>query len=784
MATKTKKVQVVGISADDLGVVSYDVAQDLTDEQKKQARENIGSINADWSVNDETSAAFVKNRPFYGDETVITWDGTTDTALDGVIAVGPSFYLVKVSEETPTLEDLKANGVIRSMDIPDAGENITMITDDITTVDDNGRIEVSDKHGNYILVSVLYEEWEPPTMPGTVVPKGTYFMASDSGQYTMELSCGDLKTIDYKYMPEGYPTAEYRYQTLVDNISVVTDGNVLDNPFEIKLVENLEYNVVLDDTTYTCKAYYLEGANVIGNSALAGMGDDTGEPFCLATFGDDVMLFMDADAAGEHTISVVERSEIITTIDEKFVPEISHIHNWYDIGIERGKTLVPKQTFNATSRFTVYGEEMVMEDGYFGAKIIDNGDYYWTETADGFVVVVFDGKTYTNIPYVGTGYGGYIGNPAMMGTGMGFDDRDIETGYDVFNNLPFCVWDTPMPTIIYTTEGEHTIEIFCIKSFDSIKQELLPTALRFGEQPSQTKIDYCVEKNFRSGNEAVLTISGIEYPEEQEVCFAYCGDFTDLSTYGFGVYRDGSCVFRNGLGEEIATLNGTELSLTAISGQDWEGKLYLLSKETTIVPIDPKYLPLEAQSDWAENNENSVSYVKNRTHYEVEPDSLVTLVSDPEDDTNTMVLITGLNVNNKYTVVIGENRFENIKVVYNDNKGLAPNSVEIGNFDLYPFYLNNVANLGEDGSILNNNLDETQPLYFEYNEEQYPNFDYSMLRIYNTNDVFVKQLDSKYIPTPTDDEMLNALIEADMLMAVTDTDGAILTDENGNIIMW
>lgn len=36
----------------------------------------------------------------------------------------------------------------------------------------------------------------------------------------------------------------------------------------------------------------------------------------------------------------------------------------------------------------------------------------------------------------------------------------------------------------------------------------------------------------------------------------------------------------------------------------------------------------------------------------------------------------------------------------------------------------------------------------------------------------------------SDDEMLNALIESDMLMAVKDGDGAILTDEKGQIILW
>lgn len=39
------------------------------------------------------------------------------------------------------------------------------------------------------------------------------------------------------------------------------------------------------------------------------------------------------------------------------------------------------------------------------------------------------------------------------------------------------------------------------------------------------------------------------------------------------------------------------------------------------------------------------------------------------------------------------------------------------------------------------------------------------------------------IETPTDDEILQALIDTDFLLAVTDSDGAILTDEDGNIIL-
>ena len=35
-----------------------------------------------------------------------------------------------------------------------------------------------------------------------------------------------------------------------------------------------------------------------------------------------------------------------------------------------------------------------------------------------------------------------------------------------------------------------------------------------------------------------------------------------------------------------------------------------------------------------------------------------------------------------------------------------------------------------------------------------------------------------------DDEIIDLLIETDMLSAVTDSDGFVLADENGNILLW
>lgn len=52
-------------------------------------------------------------------------------------------------------------------------------------------------------------------------------------------------------------------------------------------------------------------------------------------------------------------------------------------------------------------------------------------------------------------------------------------------------------------------------------------------------------------------------------------------------------------------------------------------------------------------------------------------------------------------------------------------------------------------------------------------------------DTEVHKIDEKYLPEQamTDDELLECLVAADILSAVTDADGAILTDENSKILI-
>lgn len=48
----------------------------------------------------------------------------------------------------------------------------------------------------------------------------------------------------------------------------------------------------------------------------------------------------------------------------------------------------------------------------------------------------------------------------------------------------------------------------------------------------------------------------------------------------------------------------------------------------------------------------------------------------------------------------------------------------------------------------------------------------------------IHQIDAKFIPTASDEEVLEMIAGVDALPSVFDADGNILTDENGNILVW
>ena len=136
------------------------------------------------------------------------------------------------------------------------------------------------------------------------------------------------KPLTFDYMPEGYPTKSVQTTTLMEEQQVAFELSEnegvymapVTNAFEI--VDGQTYTVNWDGTEYECVCSVFNSMPVLGNLSIAGMGADTGEPFM---YGYDarraVGTFLTLDTAASHTISVKTTEEIVTPIDEKYLPE-------------------------------------------------------------------------------------------------------------------------------------------------------------------------------------------------------------------------------------------------------------------------------------------------------------------------------------------------------------------------------------------------------------------------------------------------------------------------------
>jgi hypothetical protein len=65
--------------------------------------------------------------------------------------------------------------------------------------------------------------------------------------------------------------------------------------------------------------------------------------------------------------------------------------------------------------------------------------------------------------------------------------------------------------------------------------------------------------------------------------------------------------------------NYEEGNLIIVKGENNNAVLSLLRVidiPASIQTLDKKYLPLDSQADWNENNNSSISFIQNRTHWE------------------------------------------------------------------------------------------------------------------------------------------------------------------------
>lgn len=116
---------------------------------------------------------------------------------------------------------------------------------------------------------------------------------------------------------------------LFENYSISIESGPVTFPLpdDKGLIIGETYKVIWDEIEYNCKAFEFEGMSVIGNMANIGVGNDTGEPFFVAT---GIAYYDTAEGGnmgvafggqGEHVFSIYKKCEVVHKLDKKYLPE-------------------------------------------------------------------------------------------------------------------------------------------------------------------------------------------------------------------------------------------------------------------------------------------------------------------------------------------------------------------------------------------------------------------------------------------------------------------------------
>lgn len=271
--------------------------------------ESSSGVQADWNQNDEVAPDYIKNRPF--SETInfeIMIEHGGEAKVDEY-SDGAAYYLIELAENT------YFNGII--------GNTYVVELNGIRYETTLGNCYFGNYLGNLNLAwAVKYDN----TYDGTGLPFGIlfsneiYFVVPEEGIYDLKIGIlnKNIKVLDTKFLPDKYPKITYTQNVLLDNfaLEIEEDYTSIDNPFELALISDRQYNVVFDDTIYKCICSERDGALFIGN-----MGNDL-IPFCIRYDVIQNMASIVVMKAGSHSITIIEVLEETIPIDKTLVTNI------------------------------------------------------------------------------------------------------------------------------------------------------------------------------------------------------------------------------------------------------------------------------------------------------------------------------------------------------------------------------------------------------------------------------------------------------------------------------
>lgn len=352
-------------------------AQILTDEQKIQARINIGAlgeqIQADWNNNDATSASYIKNRPFYAEREVvfeninITGNLLTPYVFDSALSLedGVMYYASGVysSSITNTTGDVSFNGTYQCVDgiitifpYENSGEPVLSVSSDKI------QIGVGNKQGD---ASVMFDSLEKVVgyhtldekyIPDTIARVEDIPEISEQAQSDWSVN-DDTSPVYVKNRPF--------YETDPFEVNVVDETTLSRNDFyeagynecalssdillNSGLVDGQEYTVTINGVNYVAIAKVLSGTVYLGNFNIINSElENSGETYyiddyCFSIYNDDNVL-------DSYVVKITAIETQCIQIDEKF------LNNKPGKFMPKGKTVSVFSKMAQSSKDVVVGE--------------------------------------------------------------------------------------------------------------------------------------------------------------------------------------------------------------------------------------------------------------------------------------------------------------------------------------------------------------------------------------------------------------------------------------------
>ena len=272
--------------------------------KKKIGEDLTGQAQADLSQTDSTKPDYVKGvlrndhlpegYPYKEIETIL--DGTFEFIDNNGI------YLHQITDEGFTIVDGKSYIVIWD---GEAYQCVATISEGVPAL---GNLAVAGAGADTGEPFLFIDQGDGQKLIGTTDTAATH---------TITVRGEVAYPIASEFLPEGYPYKKKDEILPETVVQIETDNEAVNNTFIVNFTAGSLYKVIWDGIAYEVVAANIVDAIAIGNAALANMGDDTGEPFVIASVDGKTILF--AETAGSHTISII--GETIHPIAPEFLPD-------------------------------------------------------------------------------------------------------------------------------------------------------------------------------------------------------------------------------------------------------------------------------------------------------------------------------------------------------------------------------------------------------------------------------------------------------------------------------